>query len=221
MRPLIRNVVLTLSAAAVLAMAGCASFPQDKLATVKDMPSVAQYQHKPSAYIDLRFYVGKPDVAGSPPTQVASVPQGLQSIVATAVDKSGMFSSYSFDPSKKADADYTIEFYFYDYGNQGAAMISGFITGFTFGIIPGGATDNYTLHATLMAKDGTAQPMLSSDDAISTWMGIWFIPAMGNSPAKAQQQTLGNMVNDALKRMFDAGEIKYSLRELPPAPAAA
>ena len=220
MRSIIRNVVLTLSAAAVLALAGCASFPQDKLATVKDMPSVTQYQHKPSVYIDLRSYIGNPDVAGSPPTQVP-VQQGLQSIVATAVDKSGMFSSYSFDPSKKADADYTIQFYFYDYGNMGAAMISGFITGFTFGIIPGGATDNYTLRTTLVAKDGTAQPVLSSNDAISTWMGIWFIPAMGNSPVKAQQQTLGNMVNDALKRLFDTGQLKYSVRELPLDRAAA
>ncbi len=214
MKYLIIRFYALLPSAALFVLAGCASFPQNQIPTVTDMPSVSQFQHKPSVYLDVRMFNGRPDVAGSEPNPVknATLLKHMRNIVAQTAGKSGLFSSYNFDESSKASADYTIQLYFYDYGNYFAAFASGLITGFTLGIIPGGGTDHYTLKATVVGRNGIPMETFSSTDSIRMWVGIWFIPVMGNTPAKAAQQTFGNMILNAFKQMVGKGELKYSLR---------
>ena len=211
MKSFFRKIITLCASALILGLAGCASFPQNQIAPVTDMPSVTQYTHKPSVYFDVRFFRGNPDTPNAQPAEVGGAESMARSVVEKQAHDSGLFSSYSFDQSKQADADYTIQLYYYNYGSQGAAFAAGFITGFTFGVIPTAATDHYTLRASLTAKGSTAPQTLSSQDSMSTWIGLWFIPMMGHTPQKGVQSTLGNMTLAAFKQMITSGQLKYSV----------
>ena len=216
MRSIFMKAAVMLLAALCLTLSGCAAFPQHQVATVTDMPSVAQYQNKPRVYLDVRMF-GMVD----PPANVDfNTPPGprnpqIEAIVMKAAGDSKLFSSYTTDPSQQSSADYTIKLYFYDHGNMGLAMASGFITGFTLGVIPGAATDHYALRSAVVAKDGTVQKTGASEDAVTTWLGIWFIPMMGHTPKDAIEQTIGNLTLASFKDMVQSNTLKYSALDLP------
>jgi hypothetical protein len=213
MRPILRKAAVMLLASLCFTLSGCAAFQEHNVPDVTDMPSVTQYQHKPKVYFDVRFFHGQPDVAGSNPTPQ---PTGnIESAVDRAAASSGLFSSYSFDEANKTDADYTIQMYYYDYGSQVGAFISGFISGFSLGIIPGAGTDHYALRAMVVAKDGSVLQNLSSEDSVTLWTGIWFIPMMGNTPQKVTDHTLSNMALAAFKQMVVTKQLKYSELDVP------
>ncbi|GHB59433.1 hypothetical protein GCM10008107_05730 [Psychrosphaera saromensis] len=193
-----------------LMLGGCASFPGKKLAQV-DLPDVQQYESKPTVAFDIKFFRGNPE-SDSAIDLTSSVP-ALTEIVKREIDAAKLFNSYTIDEFNSANAEHVIKLHFYNHvENQGGAAIAGFITGFTFGVIPSFATDKYTLKAELLT---TATPAASyshgSTDTIKTMIGIWFIPAMGNTPKKAFDETISNMVRDALKEMIENKQLQYSL----------
>jgi hypothetical protein len=63
--------------------------------------------------------------------------------------------------------------------------------------------------------DGTGQALTtaSNHDAVGTWIGIWFIPLMGNTPKAAVNDTFARQVNALLKQMIDNNNLKYSALE--------
>lgn len=199
---------------AVSVLAGCASFPKEYVAKVDQMPDVSQYQNKPSVYIDLRFFHGKPGQATAPVEMAAAKPV-LQQTVQKVVTDSNLFSSYSFDEFEKDKMDYTLKIYAYNHGEVGAAAVMGFLCGFTFGVIPAAATDNYTLEVDAIDQAGTMVSEANNQDAITTWMGLWFIPLMGNTPNEAVSETLENQLRAALKEMIESGKLNYSWLQTP------
>ena len=192
----------------LILVSGCAAFPKEELARVGDLPNTSQYKHKPSAFVEVVFYHGLPD---KNPTELSQVKDKIVPMVEGAIKKSGLFSSYTLDASAKSEQDYTIKINIYNHSdNEGAAFVMGFISGFTFGVIPATGTDNYTLKLQAIDKEGRALGEYQNKDAIQTWVGIWFIPVMGNTIEKAVNTTLENQIMVALKELLESGKLKYS-----------
>ena len=59
-------------------------------------------------------------------------------------------------------------------------------------------------------QQGTATSNASNHDSINTWMGIWFVPLMGNTPKAAISDTFSRQVNALLKQMVESKGLKYS-----------
>ncbi|AWB68174.1 hypothetical protein C2869_17910 [Saccharobesus litoralis] len=195
-----------------VAMTACASFPSEKLAKVESMPDTTQYKSKPKVAIDLKLFRGKPDQEGA--IEMSQVQPQLQKLTSKILDDSQLFESYTYDSFEAANADYVIKLHFYNHGSQGAAAITGFLSGFTMGIIPGFAKDEYTLKAEVLAGQNSLMAN-QTDDAMNTYIGIWFIPVMGNSPQKAFDEVTGNMIKDALKKMVESKQLKYAFQPYP------
>ncbi len=204
----------TIAACSVAIIAGCASFAKNQIPEVTSMPSVEQYQNKPSVYIDFRFFQGDPQTAQNP-VEIAAAKTQLQPMVERTVQESLLFSRSTFDAFEQDKTDYTIKVYAYNHGNHGGAAIMGFITGFTLGVIPSAATDNFTLVVEASGKDGANLSNTSNQDAVTTWIGLWFIPLMGNTPDEAITDTLENQLRTALKELVESGKLQYSGATVP------
>lgn len=198
--------------AVLLNLGACASFRGNEIAEVGELPDMSQYENKPSIYLDMKFFMGDPgsSTAVLNPHADKQVLPEIQNLVST----SGLFSEVSTDASKKSEMDYTLTLNFYNHGNKGGAMIMGFISGYTLGIIPAAAKDNYTLHSTLVAANDEVLLEEKNKDSMTTWIGIWFIPMSGNTPVKAATETLHNQVKDILKKYVESGKLEYSLNHM-------
>lgn len=207
-----KNCLVALAVFFGLVVSGCASFPQNEVKTVTQMPDVSIYQNKPSAYIEFKLYAGDPQHPESA-TEMVQAKDKLLPITKRAIESSGLFSSFSVDEFDQDKMDYVIKLRGYNHGNGGAAAVSGFITGFTLGIIPGAATDNYTVIADVFDRQGNKVATYQNKDSVTTWVGIWFIPMAGNNLEKAVTGTLENQIKDALKRLVEEQKLKYSSAE--------
>jgi len=201
---LIRYLVI-LSAAAMLT--GCASFRNNEIAEVETLPDVSQYQNKPSVFVEISFYRGKP---GEGASEIPAVKSDVQEIAGKVLGESGLFSKYSFNNADKQDSDYVLHVDIYNHGNTGAAAASGFITGLTLFIVPSKPVDHYILKAKLTDNADKLISEVTNEDSITTWIGLWFIPAASNTPQKALSQTLENQLKAALKELVENGKLKYS-----------
>jgi hypothetical protein len=194
--------------ALALVLSGCASFEKEQLARMDVMPDVSQFSNKPVVYVDYHFFSGEPE---GDAVESQEAKQQLRPVIAQAIEKTGLFSEYSFDSDKAGVSDYTLTVNIYNHGNRGAAFASGFISGFTFGLIPGSGTDNFTVSVEAKDKHGSVLSNQVNNDAIQTWIGIWFIPMMGNTPQKALSNTIENQVVTALVGLFNDKVFQYSL----------
>ena len=201
--------VRAIAACSIVAIAGCASFAKNQVPEVTNMPSVEQYQNKPSVYVDFRFFQGDPQTTQNP-VEMAAAKNALQPMVERTLQESQLFNRTTFDAFEQDKTDYTIKVYAYNHGSHGGAAVMGFITGFTLGVIPSAATDNYTLVVEATGKDGAKVSNASNQDAVTTWIGLWFIPLMGNTPDEAITGTLENQLRAALKELVESGKLQYS-----------
>lgn len=191
-----------------LLLSGCASFPQEEITQVQSMPNVSKYKNKPSVYVDFKFFRGNPGATNA--LEVSSVKETHSDTVKKIVTDTGLFSSVTLDEFKQKETDYTVSLHLYNHGDTGGAAVSGFITGFTLGIIPGAATDNFTLMAKITDRKNHIIASTKNKDSVTTWVGLWFIPVMGNTPEKAINATFENQIRSALKTMILKGKYKYS-----------
>jgi hypothetical protein len=175
---------------------------------MEEIPDVSQYENKPTIYVDLAIYSGKPD---ENPDKNFLITKHIKTVTAQAMEKTGLFSAYSFDINKVRSTDYTIKIKVYSYGNKFAAFLSGFLSGFSFGVIPGTAIDHFTVSVEAVDSNGKILSKQVNNDAIQTWVGIWFIPFMGNTIHKAVSNTLENQIVTALIELFNEKIFQYSL----------
>lgn len=196
-----------LGMALVLVLTGCASFPGDKIPETQ-LPSMASYQQRPSVFVDFTFYQGK---AGDP--KAIALPQArdmLKPQLEATLRDSGLFSRYTLDEFQKQPGDYTLKLDVYNSGSTGAAMIGGFISGFTLLVIPATVKDEYAM--TLQVLDPEGQPVSNerNDESIRTWIGLVFIPMMGYTPAEAVNDSFRRQLTALLKQMVERQALKYA-----------
>ncbi|MBI4998568.1 MAG: hypothetical protein HZC22_17070 [Rhodocyclales bacterium] len=207
-----KKLACVLAACAALLLSGCASFRNNEIADVGVLPDVSRYATKPSVFVETHFYRGDP---ASAPVETLTIKDKVKEKIGQTLSESTLFSKYSFDEKDRTDADYAIRIDIYNHGEQGLAALAGFISGFTFGVIPAAATDNYTLEAKLLDRSGTVVSTSRNKDSITTWIGIWFLPMAASTPDKAFSATLDNQLKAVLKELVEGGKLKYSeLRRL-------
>ncbi len=208
---LFRKLSLAVAAVIMAITTGCASFPQNEISKVNSLPDVSQYKNKPSVFVDLNFYRGEPGNGKSAESSAAR--DAIMPIVEKTIKDSKLFGEVTYDEFDQKNVEYTLKVNVYNHGNEGSAAVSGFLTGFTLGVIPGAATDNYTLTIEAADRNGTLLESISNKDSVTTWIGLWFIPAMGNTPGDAIGTTLDNQIKAALKVLIESGKLKYSLQQ--------
>ncbi|MEH6345572.1 MAG: hypothetical protein V7785_10840 [Bermanella sp.] len=185
---------------------GCASFKNDNFNSV-ELTDQSSYENKPSVYIDLElvFKDGVQEIAGNEETLGL-----IKSNLANVLNKNGLFSEYSFQNERADKMDYTLKIKVLNHGNNGAASVAGFITGYSLFIIPTYATDNYTVTTDLL-KNGKQVSGFNESDSIRTWIGLWFIPVMSsNHPKDVSQEVIQNLIIRGLNELIKGKELKYS-----------
>lgn len=209
---MLKRVAAALVLLSFMALGGCATYHLEKTGQAGQLPDTSGYKQRPSVYVDAHVYFGSsPDAEDAPENKAGT------ELFRTSVDKvvkdSNLFASHSLDSAD--GADYTIELKMMNHGDKGAAAAVGFVTGLTLGVIPGAATDNYRLTATVTDKSGKQVGQYVVDDAVKTWIGIWFLPVMGGHlPKDVVPMVWENMVRTAFKQMADDRAIRYAA--LPP-----
>ncbi|AZD01618.1 MULTISPECIES: hypothetical protein [Pseudomonas] len=191
----------------MLALTGCASFTKDEVATV-DLPSMSSYANKPNVYVSFNFYQGEPQSASA--VEVPQARDMLKPQLQKILSDSGLFGRVTLDEFQKQPGDYNLRLKVYNHPPGGGQMVMAFISGFTFTIIPTMATDQYTMSLEALDPQGQAVSSSSNHDGINTWMGIWFVPLMGNTPKAAVSDTFTRQVNALLKQMVERNSLKYS-----------
>lgn len=191
----------------VLTMGGCASFTKDEVAPV-DLPSMANFADKPNVYVNFDFYQGEPTDAAA--TEVPQARDMLRPQLQKILTDSGLFGRVTLDEFQKQPGDYSLRLKVYNHPPSGGQMAMAFISGLTFTIIPSLGTDQYTMSLETLDARGQALNTSSNHDGINTWIGIWFIPMMGNTPKEAVTDTFTRQVNALLKQMVESKQLKYS-----------
>jgi len=194
-----------------LSLGGCASFTKDEVAPV-DLPSMASYTTKPNVYVDFDFLQGDP--TNSKANEMPQARDMLKPELKRAFNESGLFGRVTFDEFEKQPGDYSLRLKVYNHAPGGGQMVLAFISGLTFTIIPALATDQYTMSLETLDDRGQSLGKTSNHDAINTWMGIWFLPLVGNTPKAAVTDTFSRQVNALLKNWVEANRTKYSAVDL-------
>jgi hypothetical protein len=196
-----------LGLALVLALGGCASFTKDEVAPVT-LPTMSNYANKPNVYVDFDFYQGTPGSASaieSPQSRDMLKPQ-----LKKVLSDSGLFGRVTLDEFQKQPDDYTLRLKVYNHPPGGGQLVMAFISGLTLTIIPAMATDQYTMSLEGLDPRGLVVSNASNHDSINTWIGIWFIPLMSNTPKAAVNDTFSRQVNALLKQLVEKNSLKYS-----------
>jgi len=196
-----------LGLALAMALSGCASFTKDEVAPVT-LPSMASYASKPNVYVDFDYYEGLP----SNPSAI-EVPQ-VRDVYKTQLEKtitdSGLFGRVTFDEFQKQPGDYGLRLKVHHHPLPGGQMVWAFFSGFTFGVMPAMGTDRFTMTLETLDANGQKLTDASNQDAVNTWIGLVFIPMMGNTPDEAARDTFNRQVNALLKRMVESKTLQYS-----------
>ncbi|AAY39516.1 hypothetical protein ABNM12_15130 [Pseudomonas syringae] len=198
----------TLGLAAMLVLSGCASFTKDEVAPVT-MPSMASYTNKPNVFVAFDFYQGTPGTAGA--VEVPQARDALKPQLQKALTDSGLFGRVTLDEFKKQPGDYSLHLKVYNHPPSGGQMVMAFVSGLTLTIIPSMATDQYSMSLDAQDSQGKVLRTVGNHDAINTWIGIWFVPMMANTPQKAVTDTFTRQVNSLLKQLVDSQSLKYSM----------
>lgn len=120
-----------------------------------------------------------------------------------ALTKSGRFSSMSRGKGGNVHLDVEM----LNYGNHGAAAVSGFISGFSLLTIPAFATDNYKLTATASTSSGKSRQYVL-DDGVTTVIWLPFIvTAPFSNPVTAVPKVQENMYRNLIEKMESDGMI--------------
>jgi hypothetical protein len=205
----------TCSAAALalvpLLAGACASFPEDRMPKVTDVPSQARFANRPSVYVPLRFMVDLSGGEGPGHENSGPLPMLRELVEKTAKD-AALFRSLTFESFQAGGVDHVLQLEILNYGSGGKAAAAGFITGITLFIVPTAATDNYKLTAKLFDGNGQLLKSYSYDDAFVTWLGIWLLPVAGNTPKSAMEEVLGNMIRTLFRDILKDDLLRYSRR---------
>lgn len=196
-----------LGLALVLGLSGCASFTKDEVAPV-NLPSMSSYSNKPNVYVDFDFYQGAPKS-----TSAVEMPQArdmLKPELQKVLNDSGLFGRVTLDEFQKQPGDYSLRLKVYNHPPGGGQLAMAFISGLTMTVIPSMATDQYTMSLEALDQQGLPISNASNHDSINTWIGIWFVPLMGNTPKAAISDTFSRQVNALLKQMVESKSLQYS-----------
>jgi hypothetical protein len=201
-QPLTRLLLAIVGSGFLLAAfsSGCSiSIPQNKLPTPVELPDRFAMTARPSAFLDVKFLA---DLSGGerPAFEHPPATAKFRELVDKVTRESGLFVRYTFEAEEQ---DYGIKMHMLNYGSAGAAVAAGFLSGATLGIIPGEVTDNYRLTVKVTDRNGQELKTYEFEDAVDTWIGIWFPPGVGSQTEEVVPALFENMLKHAYRAICD------------------
>lgn len=194
----------------VLALSGCASFTSDEVPETQVPLVTTTATVKPNAYVDFMFMRGSP--VGGTAVEMPQARDLLKPQLETVLRESQLFDRYTLNAFERQPEDYTLKLRVYNDGSDGLGIISGFISGFTFMVIPATAKDQYTMTLEVLNADGKAVSDHRNHDSIRTWMGWIFLPFVGNTTEEAVKDSFRRQLNALLKQSVDQNAIRVAAR---------
>ncbi|WP_312934062.1 hypothetical protein [Pseudomonas sp.] len=183
--------------ALALTLSGCASFTQDQVAPV-DLSALAAHVQQKNVYVRFEFGVGP--LALIP----KRVPQGndrFQAQIKRTLEASGLFGRVSFDQADYKPGDYFLAITATMLSPESSSEIwMTLLSALTYTLIPAKTTDRYRMELVVVDPRGENLSSRSNEDGVDTWMGIWFLPMVGNTDNKAVQDTFDRQLQDLLRQ---------------------
>lgn len=174
------------------------SYRTGALPTVEQYRSLSSSREKPSAFIEVSCKTRSCNEYSLHDNVAAA--QHFRGVLATVLDDSAAFKSYTFTESRGTNADLRIalELQMEEEGSPVAA----FLTGYSLGVIPSTSTESYTLIARVVDKSGKVLGSYEIRDSLRTWFHILLLPITPwKSQPQVQKQLLENLVRTFLVRM--------------------
>jgi|GEM_PF-2385334 len=171
----------------------CATFPSKKLPRVPAQP--VQVGKKVS--LSYQMAGGMEMITGKPADLNAKQLVTAESAFTAAAQKSGRFSSVT----SGGKGDVSVKLHLYNHGNQALAMTSGFISGYTLFVIPGFATDQFKLTASVRTTSGKSRNYELNDAATTVFWLPLIVATPFQSPKTVIPQVHENMYRNLFSRM--------------------
>jgi hypothetical protein len=152
-------------------LSSCATFYGNNIQPLAiDKSSIVSNAEK--VWIEVQFFDGEINSN----TQLNHVQTDkLARLVQYFLARNKYFTNYTVITESKKITGKLIKLHMYSYGNIALATLSGFITGYSLGVIPGYTKSHYLLDVELVGE-GSAKYQFH--DSVSMWLGLLFIPVM-------------------------------------------
>lgn len=130
----------------------------------------------------------------------------VESTFLSAAQKSGRFSSVS----SGGKGDVKVNLHLLNHGNAALAMTSGFISGYTFMLVPGFGTDQYKLTASVRTSSGKSRNYELNESATTVFWLPFIVATPFKSPSSVIPKVQENMYRNLFSRMEADGLLPKS-----------
>ena len=195
---MIRILKITAALGAGVLATSCASFSNNRL------PKIASSPASGAKKVPLTYSLtSRAETLNGLHKETVSIGnERSEGPLTTALTNSGRFSSVSRGKGGSVHLDLEL----LNYGNHGAAAVSGFISGFSFLTIPEFATDNYKLTATATASGKSRQYVLDEGVTTVIWLPL-IVTAPFSNPVTVTPKVQENMYRNLIEKMESDGMI--------------
>jgi len=177
---------------------GCASFRGDQLGDIKGWPPSAT-QKKSISYVVTGKVSMNGNVADAQPPMLKAWSKSLQKAYADATLFSTVKEGFS-------ETDLRAEVEILDKGE--GSMVLAFIAGYSLGIIPAYASDEFIVRTTFKDSEGKVLGQVSKQEDISHWIQILLLPVMPFAwPNTVAEKTLYDIHRATLVEAHQKGMI--------------
>lgn len=180
----------------------CATFSGNKLQKIPAQPVQA------SKKVSLSYQMGGSTqlIQGGNSEMSPKDLTKVEPAFVSAAQKSGRFSSVS--AGGKGDVKVTM--HLLNHGNAALAMTSGFISGYTFMIVPGFGTDEYKLTASVRTTSGKSRNYELNESATTVFWLPFLVVTPFKSPGSVIPKVHENMYRNLFSRMEADGLLPKS-----------
>ena len=151
----------------IVFLSGCASYRGGQVGEITDWPPASPPEKKSISYV----ITGKTNINGTVNDALPAAIDAWKVQLEKAYNDSGMFFSV-FDGVINSDirAEVSIT-------NAGEAnFVLAFLSGFTFGVIPSYANDEFIVETTFRDSNGNVLGRVDKKEDVSTWIQILLLP---------------------------------------------
>ena len=167
----LKNIVLALSASALLTLNGCVVFPAGHVPKTVFTDSHSNIT-KPTVYVSVMGYRGSP----KNPTPMPTADPIYREMVYHAFVESGIFHNVYFDPAKKDDADIKMNVRIYEETHVGEAFLSALVSYLTLTIVPNFGYISSTAEVSMIDSSDNIVSTVTESDSTDQLAGVLTIP---------------------------------------------
>ncbi|MHA6195669.1 hypothetical protein ACX3YG_14995 [Pseudomonas wadenswilerensis] len=210
-------------------LGGCAYVPQNQVAP-SPLPSLAEGKQKPGVHISVNHYFGSPVtplgasslkvanwgtdpqliqiLATLTPLAPPNMQQNTTQIVRQILNETALFEHVAVNGEPAQPGDYQLSLSVYTYWPlDGGDALASMATLLTFGLFPSSRPQEFKLILDLYGPDNRALARVANADAIDQRVGLINLGRLGDTPEKAERDTLKRQVDALLMNAVKHGVI--------------